>query len=313
MSATINNATVTRTGFGLLTLVLLVPLVSGCSLKKMALNSVAESLAKSDGAYASDPDPELIESASPFGLKLMESLLVETPENPHLLLALVRGFTQYTYAYVDSPADELELRDVSAAYTQRERAKALYFRARDYGIRGLNTIHPGFEEGLRKDAVAACARIGAGEVPLLYWSAAAWGAATALGKDDPALLGDIPILETMAARVLELDEEFDSGAGHTLMMSLVMAIPGSGKLKVDAAAKHFVRSVEISGGMLAAPYVAYAESVAVATGDREGYTDVLNRALAIQGDALPDSRLSNTIFQRRATWLLEHVDLFFIQ
>jgi hypothetical protein len=47
------------------------------------------------------------------------------------ILAAARGFTQYAYVYVQLPADEMEDRDVAAAYAQRERARRLYLRARD--------------------------------------------------------------------------------------------------------------------------------------------------------------------------------------
>ena len=57
---------------------------------------------------ASDDDPELVRDALPFALKLMESVQVELPEHGALLLGLASGFTQYSYAFVQTPAEELE-------------------------------------------------------------------------------------------------------------------------------------------------------------------------------------------------------------
>ena len=61
---------------------------SGCSFRRMAVNQVGDALAGSGATFASDDDPELIKAAVPFGLKLMESLLSESPRHEGLLLLL---------------------------------------------------------------------------------------------------------------------------------------------------------------------------------------------------------------------------------
>src|SRR5512143_3813374 len=86
-------------------------LTPGCALKKIAINSVADSLSKSGDTFASDADPELIRDAVPFSLKLVESLLAEVPKHRGLLLTACSGFTQYAYAFVDSDAEYAKLDD----------------------------------------------------------------------------------------------------------------------------------------------------------------------------------------------------------
>ena len=60
---------------------------TACSLKKTAVNAVADVLAESEGVYLSDEDPELIEAALPFNIKTIETLLVTSPEHRGLLLS----------------------------------------------------------------------------------------------------------------------------------------------------------------------------------------------------------------------------------
>ena len=114
--------------FQLLLLALAVTLAaSGCTtLKHKAVNTLGDALAGGGTAYASDDDPELIRAAAPFSLKLMESLLAETPRHRGLLLAAASGFTQYGYAFVQQDADEREGTDVVAADVLRDRARRLY-------------------------------------------------------------------------------------------------------------------------------------------------------------------------------------------
>lgn len=76
-------------------------LVPACSLRTIAVNSVADTLARGGDTFAADPDPELIRDAVPFSLKLVESLLAEVPKHRGLLLTACSSFTQYAYAFVD--------------------------------------------------------------------------------------------------------------------------------------------------------------------------------------------------------------------
>src|SRR5215469_7517649 len=110
---------------------LLILSACGCSFKKMAVNRVGDALAGGGTTFASDDDPELVKAAVPFSLKLMESLLAESPNHKGLLFAAASGFTQYSYAFVQEDADELEATDFAAAEQMRARARRLYLRARN--------------------------------------------------------------------------------------------------------------------------------------------------------------------------------------
>src|SRR6185436_15624043 len=106
--------------------------VSGCSIKRIAVNKVGNALANGGTTFSSDDDPELIKAAVPFSLKLMESLLAQSPRHKGLLFATSSGFTQYAYAFVQQEADESEDKDLAAATEMRTRARKLYLRARSY-------------------------------------------------------------------------------------------------------------------------------------------------------------------------------------
>jgi predicted anti-sigma-YlaC factor YlaD len=57
-----------------------------------------------------------------------------------------------------------------------------------------------------------------------------------------------------------------------------------------------------------APYVSYAESVAVQEQDMELFKSLLSQALSIDTDEYLQYRLVNIIMQKRARWLLERKD-----
>src|SRR5712664_3014329 len=158
----------------LLLLPLLALLASGCSIKRLTVNKIGNALAAGGNTFASDDDPELVKAAVPFSLKVMESLLAESPQHKGLLLATSRGFTQYAYAFVQQDADELEDKDLTAATEMRVRARKLYLRARNYGLRGLEARHRGFGKTLRENPKRTADSTKVADVPLLYWTAVSW-------------------------------------------------------------------------------------------------------------------------------------------
>lgn len=287
--------------------------VTGCSIKHFAINKIGDSLAESGTTFASDDDPELIGDAVPFSLKLMEGLLEASPRHKGLLLATASGFTQYAYAFVQQDADRLEDQDVARAAAARLRARRLYLRARDYGLRGLETRHRDFAASLRADPHAAAGVATRQDVAMLYWTAAAWGAAVSLSKDDPDLIADQPIFEALIDRALELDEAWENGSIHAFLISYEPARQGAEGDPNDRARAHFDRAVSLTGGQLAGPFVAYAEAVSVSRQDRGEFEAMLQRALSIDPDAKPEWRLANLIMQRRARWLLTRVDDLFLE
>jgi predicted anti-sigma-YlaC factor YlaD len=287
-------------------------LTTGCSLNRYATNKLGDALAASGTTFASDDDPELVAAAVPFSLKLMESLLASSPSHRGLLLAAASGFTQYSYAFVQQEAEELEDRDLARAREMRTRARKLYLRARDYGLRGLETAHAHFGQLLRADARGAARTATAGDVPLLYWTAASWGAAIALSKDDPDVVADQGLVEALIDRALELDERFDDGAIHSFLISYELVRQGARGDPNERARAHFDRAVSLTGGQLAGPYVSLAEGVSVGRQDRHEFESLLHRALDIDPDARPEWRLANLVVQRRARWLLARADQIFL-
>jgi predicted anti-sigma-YlaC factor YlaD len=287
-------------------------LAGGCSVRKFAVNKLGDSLANSGTTFASDNDPEFAGQAVPFSLKLIEGLLAESPKHRGLLFAAASGFTQYSYVYVQQPADEIESADLEKSTVLRVRARNLYLRARDYGLRGLEARHPNFTTALRQNSHAAVHKTTKADVPLLYWTAVSWGAAISLSKDHPEIVAEQPQVESMIDRAYEIDPDFDHGVIDQFLIAYEASRQGA---KGDFGARckeHFDRAIRLSNGQLASPYISFAESVSVQKQNRQEFESLLHQALAIDPEARPEWRLSNLIMQRRAHWLLSREDELFL-
>ena len=297
----------------LLALLMTALLGPGCSFRRIAVNKLGDALAASGTTFASDDDPDLVKAAVPFSLKLMESVLAENPKHAGLLSASAAGFTQYAYAFVQQDADELEATDLAAAESLRNRARRLYLRARNYGLRGLEVRHPQFERWLRADSSQALRTLSKQDVGLLYWTAVSWAGAISLSKDNPDLIADLPMVEALIDRALELNERFGDGAIHSFLITFEMSRPRATGVPIERARHHFERALALSGGNQAGPLVALAEAVSVQTQDLAEFESLLQRALAIHVDSRPEWRLVNLVMQRRAKWLLARTDQLFLR
>jgi predicted anti-sigma-YlaC factor YlaD len=285
--------------------------LGGCSVREYALRSIGDALASGGDVYAADDDIELVGGATPFGLKTIESLLAEVPDHRGLLLAAARGFTQYAYVYVQSPAEQAEERDVTYAYEQLARARRLYLRARDYGLRGLGLTGDAVMVGLQTEPAKLLAGTTKADVPLLYWTALAWAAAISLSKDSPSTVAGLPAVDGLIARAAALDIDFDHGSLRTFLIGYEMSRPNAPAGAEARARAHFARAVQLSGGKQAGPFVSLAESVAAEKKDRREFESLLQRAVQIDPGAKPEWRLANLVMQRRARRLLAHADELF--
>jgi hypothetical protein len=281
---------------------------SGCSL---VINKVGNALAGGNSVFASDDDPELVWEAVPFGLKTMESLLGQAPKNKNLLLAACSGFTQYGYGKLQQDADIIESSDLARATELRDRARKMYLRGLEYGLRGFEVDVPGFRDKLRKDPQAAVAKLKKEQVPLAYWTANAWGAAISISKDNAELTADQNLAEALMRRALALDETYEAGSIHDFFISYEGGRAGVGG-SYENATRHYQRARELAKGRRVAPLVSYAESVMLPQQKKQEFQALLEEALAFDVNKAPDQRVANLVSQRRAKWLLGRMPELFV-
>jgi predicted anti-sigma-YlaC factor YlaD len=294
---------------GLVTLSL-ATLLSGCSLRQYAVNMVGDMLADGGTVYESDDDIILVGEALPFSIKLLETLVEESPRNPGLLIATSRAYVLYAYAYVQHRAELVAPDNIKTAKVYRDRARRLYMRAYGYAIRALELSYPGIEARLTEDPQHALAEVGERDteraVATLYWTAASLGLAISVARHEPALLARLPEVGALLERALTLDESWDSGTLHEF--AVVWAGAPRAAVQPETVQNHYERALALSGGTRASVYVAYAESVLVPAQNRAEFVALMDKALAVDIESDPDHRLVNALAKRRALWLLERTD-----
>lgn len=282
-------------------LTLLLPLalsVCGCA-QRMTIRLAAPLMDQALESLSEESDLEIARQAAAANLKLLEAALKSDPTNQRLLLLACRGFAGYALAFV--PEDE------------PERARDLYERGKDYGLRAMDC-----ERRLRGMADLTLEQVGPAlrrtrkrDVPKLFWPAFAWGYWINLSRDKPAALAELPKVEAIMNRVLELDERTFYGGPHLFFASLY-----AGRTKMlggdpERGKKHFERNLEINGGRFLLSYYLYARYYAIQTQNKALCEELLNKVLDAPSNLLPDQRLINGVARQRADILLMDIDDYF--
>ncbi len=284
---------------------------SGCSIRKLAVNSLAGAFSGAGDAFASDEDPELVRDALPFALKTFETLLAEAPDNVGLLFSTCQGFTSYSYAFVELEAEYVEIDDYREAERLRDRALKLYLRGRDYCLQALELTHPGIRDDLLREAPSALDRARKEDVPLLYWTAGSWGSAISVALDQPELVVEVPTVRKLIQRCLDLDPEWQRGSLYDAML-ILDTLPESTGGSPERAQVDFDRALELNGGKRVGTYLSWAVYVSLPQQNRAEFEEMIAKALAVDVDAVPAERLANTVQQRYARFLSEQIDDLFL-
>ena len=290
--------------------------LGGCSLEQWALRQVSGLLTGDSGiggtVFTGEEDPQLVAEALPLAMKLHEALLESDPGNAALWLATGRLFATYANAFVQGPAEELPNTEFAMRKEQLARAKRLYLRSRSYVLSGFELLEPGISEALLTgDYVEALNDLDDTATDYVYWTAASWLGAFSTDQFDFQLLLTLPRPAAMLELVNDFAPEYDYGSAHEILISYYGGLPTELGGSRDRARAHFATAVELAEGKRESPYLALATAVAVPEQNRDEFRSLLEAALEIELD-VEEFRLLNVLGQRRARWLLEHEEDFFL-
>lgn len=272
-------------------------LLTGCSMRVMAVRQTAKLMERGLPAVDRESDPEFAAEAFPAQLKTIEVLLENDPGNVRLLSLSAQGYAGYSLLFVED-SDPI-------------RARELYLRARDYGLRALERT--GFS-GLRAkppaDIEAALKKADRGDAGPLFWTALAWAGWINLAKDDPQAIADLPRSVALMARVAELEPKFFYG-GPDLFFGVYHGRPKVFGGDLAKSKSHFDQAAAASDGRFLLTFVKEARIYAVAAQDRDLFNRLLERVIDAPADLLPEARLANEVARVQAKNLLEQADELF--
>ncbi|MBN2008476.1 TRAP transporter TatT component family protein [candidate division KSB1 bacterium] len=272
--------------------------ISGCSVQRIAVRSMSGVLENSMLSLYQESDLKLAEQAIASDLKLLEGLLKSDPQNAEFLLMLSQGFTAYAMGFVedDDPA----------------RARVLYFRARDYGIQLLKQkAFRNYPFQSLEELKQALQQFSNEDVAALFWTANSWAGWINLSFTNPQALADLPKVQLMMDRVIELDESFFFGGAHMFFGTIYAARPPLLGGDISKAEFHFNKCFQYADKKFLLPYVYYAKFYATRVFDEALFDSTISLILETPSSILPDQQLPNAIAQRKARDLKAQKDDLF--
>jgi hypothetical protein len=123
-------------------------------------------------------------------------------------------------------------------------------------------------------------------------------------------MADLPIVELIMLRVVELEESYYYGGAHIFLGSYYGSRPQMYGGKPETSRKHFERALEINRREFLLTHVAYAQTYARLIFDRELYLKLLTEVIE---KPLTDTDMasSNKLAKVSAQKLIDQVDEFF--
>jgi hypothetical protein len=277
----------------ILTISVLAGLFLNCSMQRLTLKVISPVIDNSLAALFEESDLPIAKTAIEADLKLLEGLLKSDPENKKLLFYATQGYTSYALGFVE---DE-----------NPDRARLLYLRGRDFGLKILNqqrSFQQAFRGNLDQFSLAL-KKFKKSDVPALFWTANAWGNWINISMTDPDALADLPKVQAMMQRVIELEPGYFYGGAYLFLGTILMVKPPIMGGNPDEAKVQFDKCFEYSQKKFLLPYVFFARYYAAKMLDEALFDSTIQQILGTSLDILPEQRLPNAIAQKKARLLLE--------
>ncbi|MEN8259820.1 MAG: TRAP transporter TatT component family protein [Pseudomonadota bacterium] len=264
---------------------LLALLATGCV--SMAASSLAGNIAD---AILNQDDPETVRAGAPAYLLMIDGLIAEQPDNQALLLSGAQLYGAYAAAFVEDEGRALRLTGKALAYARRalcvERPAVCEREESPYG-----------------EFVKMLPEMDEGDLPALYAYGASWAGWIQNRGGAWAAVADVPKVEAVMERVIELDEDYEYGVAHLYLGVIRTQLPPALGGKPEEGRVHFERAIELSEGRNLLAKVELADRYARLVFDQVLHDRLLNEVLSADVDA-PGFVLSNTLAQERARRLL---------
>ena len=284
--------------------------ITSCSPKKYILNQFDGVFDSIEYVYLTDDDPQLVKESFPFNLKIIEILLDQNPDDREMLLTALSSFTMYSYGFIMEDAERLSLKDYKAGNEVYNRANKLFKRALQYGLHGMELKYPEFINWLDKQEIDKNPFFKE-DITYLYWLSAALGGLISSSQADPVYIVDLPKVGWLLEKSMAIDESWNNGALYSAMIAFTMSRPDAVKNREEVARNYFNKAVAASSGKDCSIYVRFAESVCIKNQYRDEFIEKLNFVLNFDVESAKELRLTNTMAQSRAKWLMERIDELF--
>lgn len=267
----------------------------GCQLlASRATTGMAENIS---AAVLDQEDVLIVRDGGPAYLIAIDGLIQGDPDNSTLLLAGARLYAAYASAFVTDPI----------------RAVRLTLRAKTYGERAMCIQRHSLCEAatLPFDVFEQnLAQTKPDDIDALYGLGSAWASWVQANSGDWNAIADIPKVQAIMERIVELQSDHESGGAHLYLGVLYTLRPESMGGQPELGRRHFESAINFSQGRNLTAKLLFARQYARLVFDRPLHDRLLDEVVRADPNA-KGFTLSNVLAQEEARELLEDADEYF--
>lgn len=269
--------------------------MSGCG--QLVSNAKQEFAEDLSATMLEQNDPETVKQAVPAYLILVSSMIKGDPDNVELLISGSKLYGAYASVFVEDRGRQKRLSTVSFDYAHH--AFCVYKEAA-CNIRELSYYE--FEQSLQL--------FNKEDVQVLFAMGSAWAGWLQANSADWNAVAELPRIEAIIQRVLELDPAVNNGDAYLYMAVMQSFLPPAMGGKPELAKKNFEQAIKVSNGTNLMAKLLYAEKYARLVFDKELHDKLLQEVIdsRIENDEMT---LINSIAQHKAKRLLAESDEYF--
>jgi len=239
-------------------------------------------------AILNQDDPKMVKDGAPAFLILIDSLVIESPDNLSILKASATLNGAYATAFVDDPERAAHLSDKSFAH----------------GRRAICQDFPNIcdhDKGPQEAFLAALQDVD--DVELLFVFGSAWAGWIQTHSRDWNAVANLSKVEAIMARIIALDEAYEWGRAHLYMGVIKSQLPPALGGKPEVGRSHFEKAIELSQGKDLVAKVEFARHYARLMFDQALHDELLNDVISTQTSEV-GLALSNALAQQQAKALM---------
>jgi hypothetical protein len=269
--------------------------MSGCG--QLISNAKQEFAEDLSATMLEQNDPETVKQAVPAYLILVSSMIKGDPDNVELLISGSKLYGAYASVFVEDRGRQKRLSTVSFDYAHH--AFCVYKQAA-CNIRELSYYE--FEQSLKQ--------FNKEDVQVLFALGSAWAGWLQANSADWNAVAELPRIEAIIQRVLELDPAVNNGDAYLYMAVMQSFLPPAMGGKPELAKENFEQAIKVSKGTNLMAKLLYAEKYARLMFDKELHDKLLQEVIdsRIENDEMT---LINSIAQHKAKRLLAESDEYF--
>ncbi|NRA24053.1 MAG: hypothetical protein HRU08_06170 [Oleispira sp.] len=242
-------------------------------------------------------DPELVRTAAPAYLLMLDALVATYPNDETFLLPAAKLYGAYAGIFSNDEAQ----------------TKRMANRAKDYAQRALCESEEDLCEALDnklEDVLEELDSLDEDELALIYTFASAWASWIQANSSDWNAVAQLSKVKILFKWVLSYDAHYDQGSAQVYMGVLESQLPPSLGGRPDLAKMHFENAIRASNGRHLMAKVLYAQQYARLLFEQELHDRLLNEVLTEDAKAEGLTLINQLAKQQAKELLAESAEYF---